>query len=148
MNEITLAEFLGVNEPAADMTVENENYFHYRLMQMVALQPLFDYGDTQLCVGRYNYDKAKHSLNTYQHGEHLIVAVSKRDYLFPVGFTHAEALYLLPDYRGQGLGPEMLAQLYLLYGREWWTNRPRHLTRAGIAALTSAYNKLHERGLL
>ena len=139
----TLEEFLGHLSHAKDTTREVEAAIYQTRMMRMGCGPVLHRLNTEslaICQGFF-----RKTLDHIDHGPNLVVAVH-RD-LF-VGFNHSGALYLLPEYRGRGLGPEMIAQHYLLDGPEVWTTRPRKLTIAGRIAHERAYKLLLERGLL
>lgn len=139
----TLEEFLGPPLHAKDTTREVEAAIYQTRMMRMGCGPILhrlDTGSLAICQGFF-----RKTLDYIDHGPNLVVVVHN-DHL--VGFNHPGTLYLVPEYRGRGLGPEMLAQLYLLDGLEVWLQRPRKLTTAGRIAHERAYALLLERGLL
>lgn len=69
-----------------------------------------------------------------------------------VGTIRYGSAYLHPDHRGRGLGPEMMAQLYVTYEEllrhkaSGWHARP--YTLAGAGSMRAAYRLLVMRGAI
>lgn len=138
----TLNQFLGSISPAKDVSeTVGAGVYETRMGRMGCGRVLHRLDDeTAICDGIF-----RKIADFIKYGPNLVLAVH-RDRI--VGFNHPGSLYILPTYRGRGLGPEMLAQLYLLDGPEVWFNRHRQLTAAGLIAHERAYKLLLERGLL
>ena len=139
----TLEEFLGPLSHAKDTTREVEAAIYQTRMMRMSCGPILHRLDTEYLAIHQGFFRK--TLDYIDHGPNLVIAVH-RDRL--IGFNHSGTLYVVPEYRGHGLGPEMLAQLYLADGRETWLPRPRKLTTAGRIAHERAYVLLLERGLL
>jgi hypothetical protein len=87
------------------------------------------------------------------HGKHLVVAVHHAEGV--IGFVRRDLLWVDPDHRGRGLGPEMAAQLVISMGcQEWdldewrdWLNTPQ-FTVDGYRNRCKIYDILVRRGVI
>jgi GNAT superfamily N-acetyltransferase len=78
----------------------------------------FAVGAYRIHCARHAGNPGTHRLSTMAHGEELIVAVREGGV---VGFVRRDLLWVHPDHRGNGLGPEMAAEMLVQMGCEAWT---------------------------
>jgi GNAT superfamily N-acetyltransferase len=107
----------------------------------------------------YRIHRAHHASNSgtralleLKHGSHLVVAVREGEV---VGFARRDLLWVHPDHRGQRLGPEITAELYVFMGCEQWSHEQwaaqlgsPQLTLRGHHNRSGTYDVLVRRGII
>ncbi len=93
----------------------------------------------------YSRLEGTHKMMRWTHGPNLIIAVSPGG--SNVGIARRDLVWVQPRHRGHGLGPQIVAALFMSMGAESW-QRPTQLTEEGFANRKRAYRVLVERGAI
>lgn len=110
--------------------------------------------------GRYRIHRARHARNPgtqqrmcLEHGEALTIARSGK--YGTIGLVRRDLMWVHEAHRGNGLGPELCAEMLQMMGCEswsktqWieWLDTPQ-LTEAGFRNRAKVFRKLVERGII